>query len=184
MIDKFWQALSERGDAPRLLECGTLRRAGHDAGQRAEFLRRFPQGTHAGTDLVAGEGVDVVADLHDLSRVGPPYFDACLCCSVLEHVRRPWVVARQLALACRQGAVLYVQTHQTFPLHDYPGDYFRFSADALRELFREEVGWEVVGAGHEFPCKVVPLENAFAHASGWNFGAEAFLNSWILCERA
>lgn len=94
------------------------------------------------------------------------------------------MVAKELARVTRPGAVLYCATHQTFPLHDYPHDYFRFSDDALREVFAPDAGWQVIGAGMEFPCKIIPTTNALAHARDWNFLADGMLGAWILCRRA
>jgi SAM-dependent methyltransferase len=187
MIGKFWDALKALPPGRvRLLECGTRHTAGNPPSSRREeavALRRDL--THTGLDLAPGPGVDVVADLHDLTALaaGPP-FDAALLCSVLEHVRRPWEAARQLARVVRPGGLLYCQSHQTFPLHLHPGDYFRFTAEALREVFAADAGWRVLDAGHEFPCAVLPLGNHFTHARGWNFAAPAYLNSWAMAERA
>jgi SAM-dependent methyltransferase len=186
MIGKFWDALKALPPGRvRLLECGTLaREGGPPSSRRDEALALRPGVEHVGLDLSAGPGVDVVADLHDLTALaaGPP-FDAALLCSVLEHVRRPWEAARQLARVVRPGGLLYCQSHQTFPLHLHPGDYFRFTAEALREVFAADAGWQVLDAGHEYPCAVVPLENYFTHARGWNFAAPAWLNAWTLAER-
>lgn len=179
MIGKFWEGLARLKEGSRVLECGTAT----PPNKRSAVLRHAPGARRVGTDMVAGDDVDVVCDLHELSSRFGPEFDAILCTSVLEHVLRPWVVAEQLARVAAPGCLLYVQTHQSFPLHDYPGDYFRFSADALQVLFCAGVGWRCLDAGHEYPAKVIPLGNELAHARDWNFGAEAYLNSWILCER-
>jgi hypothetical protein len=161
MIGKFWDALKALPPGRvRLLECGTRHTAGNPPSSRREeavALRRDL--THTGLDLAPGPGV-------------------------LEHVRRPWEAARQLARVVRPGGLLYCQSHQTFPLHLHPGDYFRFTAEALREVFAADAGWRVLDAGHEFPCAVLPLGNHFTHARGWNFAAPAYLNSWAMAERA
>lgn len=185
MIGQFWGRLRAL-DAPcRVLDCGSLRRAGHAPGVLPrEVAVCRPDALVIGLDVKPGPGVDLVADLHDLRAIPEGHFAAVLCCSTLEHVRRPWVVARELARVTRPGGWLFCSTHQTFPYHpDYGGDYFRFSADALREVFSSESGWHVAEAGHEFPCKVVPLENAFGHAKDWNFAADAWLLSCCLAQR-
>lgn len=189
MISLFWEALSALPPGPvRLLECGSRRQPGQPEGEAAN-AHLYREGVEVvGLDAEAGEGVDVVADLCDLCDVGGTLlgfgaFDAVLICSTLEHVRRPWVVAKELARVTRPGGVLYCQTHFAFPLHAYPSDYFRFTADGLREVFSADAGWEVVAADHEFACKVVPLENSFPHARDWNFSADSWLNSFCLARR-
>ncbi len=54
-----------------------------------------------GVDMIAGPGVDVVADLEDTGSImdlwtGDGPFDHVECRSVLEHSRRPWRLARNI----------------------------------------------------------------------------------------
>lgn len=168
--------------APRILEIGTRRwQEGKPGGHRHRLLEANPAAQHVGADLLAGEDVDVVADAHELARHFPAgHFDAFFFPWALEHCRRPWVVAAQLAAVVRPGGVGYVGTHQSFPLHFYPGDFFRFSEAALGELFAPDAGWQLVESGYQYPCVVVPLSNEVAP---WNFEAQAYLNVHALVER-
>ena len=171
--------------APSVLEVGSrvwpdLR--GHTVRQMLYDLN--PVVAYTGFDVMSGDEVDVVGDAHDLAKYFPAgHFDVFLCRATLEHVRRPWVVAAQLAAVVKPGGIGFVQTHQTFPLHGYPHDYFRFSTAALRELFADDGGWKCLRAEHEFPCRIVPMENYFPHAQDWNFVGEAYLNSCCLVRR-
>ena len=49
--------------------------------------------------------------------------------------------------ALKVGGLIYIQTHQSFPLHGYPHDYFRFSREALASLFGTHDGHG--GRGHQ-----------------------------------
>ncbi len=78
----------------------------------AEFL---------GTDIEGGEDVDVVADVHTLSAVvGAERFDVILSASTFEHLKYPGLAAHELLKTLTVGGLLFVQTHQSFPLHGYP----------------------------------------------------------------
>lgn len=196
MIHLFWDALKTLEGSPvRLLECGSRRQPGQPPGEARNARMHREDVLVTGLDAEPGEGVDVVADLHDLSvrhrlvgdallsaEEGGP-FDAVLICSTLEHVRRPWVVARELARVTRPGGVLYCATHQTFPIHHYPADYFRFSADALAEVFSEDAEWDVLAKGHHGDCKVVPLDNEFVRAHDWDFASLGAIEAWLLARR-
>jgi hypothetical protein len=50
------------------------------------------------------------------------------------------------------GGICYIETHQTFPFHRYPQDYFQFSKEALTLIFAD-AGLEVVDTGHLYPRK-------------------------------
>lgn len=126
-----------------------------------------------GIDIEKGPGVDVVADVHELSRVVEPNsFDAFICVSTLEHIRKPWIAATELAKVVTD--IGYIGTHQSFPLHFYPHDYLRFSIQGLEAIL--EPYWKVLHWEYTNPCKIVPLANEFVHANNWNFEAEAYLN--------
>jgi hypothetical protein len=162
--------------APSVLELGTLQsRPGRSTMHRdwvphaSEFL---------GTDIQAGPDVDIVADLHRLTDVvGVERFDVILSCSTFEHLKYPTVAAHELMKALKVGGVLYVQTHQTFPLHGYPNDYFRFSRDALASLFGTQMGFEVVATNHDFPARVYSRRDRTSHLSA------AFLNTTLWGEK-
>jgi 2-polyprenyl-3-methyl-5-hydroxy-6-metoxy-1,4-benzoquinol methylase len=109
------------------------------------------------SDLFAGVDVDEVADLHALPAAWHGRFAACFSLAVLEHVARPWIAAREMFRVLRPGGLCYVSTVQTFPLHDFPGDYFRFSGEALSVLFTD-AGFEVLSVGYDHRTKIVVSE--------------------------
>ena len=139
--------------SPSVLELGTLQSVpGRSTLHRdwvphaAEFL---------GNDIQAGPDVDIVADLHRLSEVvGTERFDVILSASTFEHLKYPTLAAHELMKALKVGGLLYIQTHQSFPLHGYPNDYFRFSQDALASLFGTNMGFEVVATNYDFPVRL------------------------------
>lgn len=155
--------------SPAVLELGTLRwvrdRQTHHqswAPHAASYIK---------SDVEAGLDVDVVADAHDLKPFKKNEFDAYIAISVYEHLRQPWVAANSALRVLKPGGLLLVVTHQTFPIHGYPSDYFRFSDVALASIF-EDCGFEIIDAGYQYPCQIVPPYEV----SVWNTAAPAFLN--------
>jgi SAM-dependent methyltransferase len=95
-------------------------------------------------DLFAVPGVDVAADAHAL-----PFRD-CLfqrveCDAVLEHVRRPEAVMREIERVLAPGGYAHLVTPFCHPFHEYPKDYRRFTIDGLKELAAPDL--EVVAEG-------------------------------------
>lgn len=87
-----------------------------------------------GVDMQAGPGVDVVADLEQPQpQLGR--FEHIDCLSVLEHCRRPWVLAANLEAMLLTGGTLYVTVPFVWRVHGYPSDYWRFTMDGVRALF-------------------------------------------------
>lgn len=93
-------------------------------------------GDYAGLDLEPGEGVDVVCDLtQGIGDLEPESFDLVICCSVLEHVAKPWKMADNIVRLMKPKAQLYVSAPWVWRYHAYPDDYFRYSWRGLQSLF-------------------------------------------------
>lgn len=166
----------QRLDAPRVLELGTMR---WEADRPTHHARWLPPGTeHVMGDVLAGPDVHAVCDAHHLPWPDQT-FDAAIAVAIWEHLVRPWVAADELARVLRPGGAAIVVTHQTFPLHGYPHDYFRFSTEALASLFAPPA-WESCDTAYAYPCAIVPGPEV----TRWNPAAEAFLNVEALAVRA
>lgn len=64
-------------------------------------------------------------------------FDAILCISVLEHVPNFWESFPRLYRALRPGGLLVLSVPMTFPYHDEPGDFWRFTEHGIRAALSE-----------------------------------------------
>lgn len=96
-----------------------------------------------GVDMLDGPGVDVVCNLEDLhlcdedalNLLEPGLFQHVECRSVLEHSRRPWLLASNLERMMAPGATLDLTVPFVWRPHFYPGDFWRFTTEGIRELF-------------------------------------------------
>lgn len=151
-------------EAPRVLELGT-RQSIHGRSTRKQFM--FPNASkYIGTDIEAGEDVDLIADVHRLTQfTGEEAFDIVLTEAGFEHFKYPHLAAHEIIKALRLGGLVFVQTHQTFPIHAVPYDYFRFTTDALRSLFSQSMGMIVHAAGYGSPAAIYSRIDQFGHKS-------------------
>lgn len=91
-----------------------------------------------GIDMLAGDGVDIV---HNLENPLEGYkFSHIDCCSVLEHARKPWLVAESIEGIMREGATILVTVPFMWRVHAYPSDYWRFTLESLEVLF-PNINW-------------------------------------------
>lgn len=85
-----------------------------------------------------GKGVEIVHNLTaGVGPLPPNYFQLIIliiCCSVLEHVRHPWIFADHLQRLLRPGGQIYIAVPWVWRYHPYPGDYFGFSWRGIEEL--------------------------------------------------
>jgi SAM-dependent methyltransferase len=84
-------------------------------------------------DLFCLPGVDVAADAECLPFPSG-VFHRVECDAVLEHVRRPDCVMREIERVLAPGGFAHLVTPFCHPFHEYPKDYRRFTLDGLKEL--------------------------------------------------
>ena len=141
----------ELGQPRRLLEIGSRARSG--------IVRKglLPDGwCYSGFDVLDGPNVDVVGDAHQLSRSYPrDYFDGVMAFSVLEHLLMPWKVMIEINRVMKLGAIGIFTTHQCWPLHDRPWDFWRFSDDSWKALLNAPLGFEILETRMDEPAYVV-----------------------------
>jgi hypothetical protein len=134
-----------------LLEVGSRARSGVT---RQDWM---PAGwEYRGLDIVRGPNVDIVGDAHELSALFPTKrFDAVMAFSVLEHMLMPWKFVIELNAVLNDGAVGLFTTHQCWPVHDQPWDFWRFSDQAWHGLLNPATGFEILEARMGEPAFVV-----------------------------
>ena len=91
-------------------------------------------------DIRPMPGVQVVGDAHALC-FGDQRFDVVLCTEVLEHLCEPQRAIDEMMRVLRPGGVLLLTTRFLFPIHDAPGDFFRYTRFGLQHLLKK---WEQV----------------------------------------
>ncbi|HTW63295.1 MAG TPA: methyltransferase domain-containing protein [Bryobacteraceae bacterium] len=104
---------------------------------------RTPPG-YVNLDLFPEPGVDVCADAEALPfRAG--IFLRIECDAVLEHVRCPEAVMREMTRVLAPDGYVHLVTPFCHPFHEYPRDYRRFTLDGLKLLAGGDL--EIVSEG-------------------------------------
>lgn len=175
-VDMIFDRMLQEQKPRNVLEVGTMQAL---PGVSTHSMARFPwvpAQDYVRLDLFPGPDVDVVGDLHALPAEWSGKFDCFVASAVFEHLERPWVAAREVSRILAPGGLFYVGTHQCFPLHAHPHDYFRFSREALR-LVLEDAGLVVEAADYKHRCVIVPPEAMMerAYVDIWNAIEPAYI---------
>ena len=99
-------------------------------------------------DIYPHENTDVAGDAHNL-----PFIDGCMhgvwLCAVMEHLSRPFDVADEVYRILKPGGFVLVTTPFIQPRHGSPHDYFRYTLEGLRSVFKgfQEVEGGATGTG-------------------------------------
>lgn len=118
----------------RILEIGSL-----DVNGTPRDL--FVGTDYIGVDIRPGPGVDKVMSG---AKLGFPdaSFDGVLYLETMEHDRTFWLTLSEIARVLKDGGRVIITTRGIgYPLHNHPGDYFRFTEQFFQELegYRDKV---------------------------------------------
>lgn len=79
---------------------------------------------------------DIIGDAHELP-FDDESFSIILCTEVLEHLSDPQKAIAEMWRVLQPGGKVILTTRFLFPLHDVPGDYFRYTRFGLQNLFKD-----------------------------------------------
>ncbi len=110
----------------RLLEIG---------GRLNPHADRFEGFEYVALDLSeTGPGV-IKGDITNCPEIESGSFDAVVSVDVFEHIREPWLAAKEIGRLLRPGGFTYHSTLFSWRYHPCPVDYWRYTPDALRFIF-------------------------------------------------
>jgi hypothetical protein len=162
-----------------LLELGSRNRSGNT------IDHKIPPGwKYIGADVLAGEHVDLIADAHELSRhVAPRSIDAVFSRSTFEHLAMLWKAVLEINQILVMGGLVLIASHQTWPVHEYPCDYFRFSDQAWHSLLNPATGFEIIRTGMGLTASVRPHVIDSDGVAGLEAFGNAYLGSAVLARK-
>ena len=103
----------------------------------ALYGKYFPNRTTLDIEARPNTQVDIIADAHDLSEITDASYEVILCTEVLEHLHTPAKALAEFHRVLKAGGLLLLSTRFVFPLHDVPGDYYRYTKYGLRHLLQD-----------------------------------------------
>ncbi|WP_271163551.1 methyltransferase domain-containing protein [Brevundimonas intermedia] len=176
--------LVEKEKPSPVLEIGTHQSV---PGQSTHHMAWFPhieRENYTMSDIFSGEDVDEVADIHNIPDHWNSKYQAFISLSVFEHLDRPWIAARQIERLLAPGGLCYIRTHQSFPLHGFPHDFFRFSEKGL-SLILNDAGLEVLSSGYEDRCKIIPPDRVVHYymVDQWNENHPSYIHVHIVARK-
>ena len=89
-----------------------------------------------------GELIDFVWDLHKPFSTNYPIqkFDYVICSSVMEHIAKPWIAAKNIEDIIKSNGKLFWTTPWVWKIHGYPDDYWRYTPSAVKQIF-SSIDW-------------------------------------------
>lgn len=170
----------KKGEKVKILELGTKRSNPDIPTNRKHFFKDIKNVEYIMTDYQSGIDVDVVCDLHKINDTFKyEEFDLITSFSTYEHLKYPQLVSHNLMKILKVGGRILISTHQSFPLHGYKYDYYRFSREAIKSIFSKKMNFITITSYFTNSCLIIPHENI----NQWNYLAESYLNIFYIGEK-
>jgi len=144
-----------------------------DIGGEKDFYKEYFPNSHKITFNIDSEREpNIVGDAHDLSQFKDNQFDIVLMIAVMEHLKDPEKVVREIKRVLKPDGKFIFTTVFVFPIHDAPGDYWRFTYFGLKELLER----------NGFTAEIKPDFNSFS-TIGILFQRIAFQTDFIFLNK-
>ncbi len=100
-------------------------------------------------DILKDTNPDICCDAHTIKHKSN-HFDTVIATELLEHSHTPQEIINEIHRILKPGGICILSTRFICPYHPDPQDYFRYSKDGLRHLFRSFKKTEVFHQGNRF----------------------------------
>jgi SAM-dependent methyltransferase len=104
------------------------------AGKNPPYQRLFPKRLRL--DVDPHMEPDILGDIMNLPFKNESQ-NTVLCLEVFEHLKEPERAVRELHRIMKKDGILILTTRFIYPLHNVPGDYWRYTPYILREIFKD-----------------------------------------------
>lgn len=123
--------LQEYGPFKRVLDVGSRWVEG------GSLEGMFGAAEYVGVDLQKGRNVTDVMNAHDLTgKFAENSFDLAVCFDTLEHDDQFWLTVAQMKKVLKVGGIMAIGVPGVLcPLHEWPGDFWRFMDDGVKSMF-------------------------------------------------
>lgn len=124
-----------------------------DIGCGSKPYSSFFKGTkkYIGVNLTLNEYVDCITSAENLPFASES-FDVVISTQMLEHVKDPAKVLKEIYRVLKKEGVVFLSTHGIWEKHGSPDDYWRWTDDGLKILFDDFQNIEVMGCGGSILC--------------------------------
>lgn len=133
------------------------------------YKNKIPYKKYLTMDINPSNNPDICSDIHNIKSKSN-FFDTAIATEVLEHVRDPRKAVSELHRVLKPQGICILSTRFCHGYHPNPKDYYRFTQDSLRDLFRKfskvkiysrgnriHLMWHIVNRGNPILKLFTPL---------------------------
>lgn len=151
--------LGSPDDRLRLVDVGSI-----DENGTYREIFSGPAFEYVGVDLVAGKGVEVVAENPYAYPFSDNFADIVISGQMMEHCEFFWKAFDEMVRIAKSGALIVLIVPSHGPIHRYPVDCYRFLPDSMKALAKH-AGCELVESWHDTESEWGDLVGVFRKAA-------------------
>lgn len=95
-------------------------------------------------DIINRGGIDYCCSIEHLSDCCHDKFNKIVLLHVLEHVKKPWMVSKELNNVLEKNGIVYIQVPFFFHIHGPNPDCYRFTEFGIKSLFEDDFSIEYI----------------------------------------
>lgn len=112
----------------------------------APYKTRIPFTKYLTLDIDKANNPDICCDVHKI-KYASNSFDTIIATHILEHCYDPQKVVNEIHRLLKKSCICILTVPFSYPYHPGPNDYYRFTWDSLKYLFRKFKKVEVTHYG-------------------------------------
>jgi SAM-dependent methyltransferase len=93
-------------------------------------------------DVYPSVAADLIVEPSCIYPIADNSLDGVGCFAVLEHTRKPWLVAQEIFRMLKPGGRIWVDWPFLQPVHGFPSHYYNSTREGLKAIF-EDIGFSV-----------------------------------------
>jgi len=104
--------------------------------KKSPYKKYIPNTKYMNLDINKDDNPDICCDIHNI-KWKDDYFDTVIATEVLEHIHNPQKAIKEIHRILKKDGICILTTRFMCYFHPDPKDYFRFSHQGLRYLFKD-----------------------------------------------
>ncbi|MDF1497621.1 MAG: methyltransferase domain-containing protein [Patescibacteria group bacterium] len=120
--------------------------------KRAWILPLLDKTVYKTLDPVSDYNPDIIGDIHNLPFENDSV-ESIICLAVLEHVKNPFKAVSEMFRVLKPGGYCFAYLpflYNYHPMKGYYDDYFRFTEDGIKELFKDFYDIQIINVRGRF----------------------------------
>lgn len=143
IIENHWKKYKKRHDRigdwlKETVDLGKVKKVLEIGGRENPYSHLFgSEIDYKNLDLGFESENTIIADITNCPEIESNCYDLVLSVDVFEHIHSPWLAGQEITRILKPGGISFHSTLFSWRYHPCPKDYFRYTPEALKHIFKD-----------------------------------------------